>query len=76
MSKHKRAFRKKDGTVPKNPSRRKFVNQAFTLSMGAALHTVARGCGQAMATGGRRPMVRGRDLCEGGREVAIRVSGG
>ena len=37
MSKHKKAFRKKDGTTPKNPSRRKFVNQAFTLSMGAAL---------------------------------------
>ncbi len=36
MSKHKKAFRKKDGTL-KNPSRRKFVNQAFTLSMGAAL---------------------------------------
>src|SRR5947207_8534376 len=37
MPKHKKAFRKKDGTTPKNPSRRKFVNQAFTLSMGAAL---------------------------------------
>src|SRR5205807_9249903 len=37
MSKHKKAVRKKDGTTPNNPSRRKFVNQAFTLSMGAAL---------------------------------------